>query len=168
MESASFINTFIAICKLIPIFIFITFSFILFKFNVFDSDFWSTFNSNISSGFHFGDVANQIRGCLMVIMWVFVGIEGASVMAKHAKSKRDVGLATVLGLSCLLAIYVLVSILPYGILSQAKLSQLRSPSMQYLFQRMVGKWGGTLIGLGVVISITGSWLSWTMIPAQTM
>ncbi|WP_143805021.1 amino acid permease, partial [Oenococcus oeni] len=77
-------------------------------------------------------------------------------------------LATVLGLSCLLAIYVLVSILPYGILSQAKLSQLRSPSMQYLFQRMVGKWGGTLIGLGVVISITGSWLSWTMIPAQTM
>ncbi|WP_257613098.1 amino acid permease, partial [Oenococcus oeni] len=101
-------------------------------------------------------------------MWVFVGIEGASVMAKHAKSKRDVGLATVLGLSCLLAIYVLVSILPYGILSQAKLSQLRSPSMQYLFQRMVGKWGGTLIGLGVVISITGSWLSWTMIPAQTM
>ncbi|MHA5095636.1 arginine-ornithine antiporter [Oenococcus oeni] len=168
IESASFINTFIAICKLIPIFIFITFSFILFKFNVFDSDFWSTFNSNISSGFHFGDVANQIRGCLMVIMWVFVGIEGASVMAKHAKSKRDVGLATVLGLSCLLAIYVLVSILPYGILSQAKLSQLRSPSMQYLFQRMVGKWGGTLIGLGVVISITGSWLSWTMIPAQTM
>lgn len=31
----------------------------------------------------------------------------------------------------------------------------------------MGNWGAALINIGLIISIIGSWLSWTMLPAET-
>jgi len=50
------------------------------------------------------------------MMWVFIGIEGASVMSNRARRRSEVGLATILGLVLLLALYVCASVLPSGVM----------------------------------------------------
>lgn len=59
-----------------------------------------------------GDLFSQVKGSLMVMIWVFVGIEGAAMMGDRAKRKSDAGKASILGLIALLVIYILLSLLP--------------------------------------------------------
>ena len=40
--------------------------------------------------------------------------------------------------------------------------------MGYVFEMMVGKWGAVLINGGLIISLVGVWLSWTILPIETM
>lgn len=164
IESAALMNTVITVCKLIPIFTFIVVAIILFKGHIFTAQFWG----NMSGGATISGVASQIKSSMMIMMWVFVGIEGATVLSSRAKSRRIAGRSTVIGVSCLLLIYVLASILPYGYMSRAELIQLKQPAMVYIFEQMVGTWGGAFISMGLFISILGAWLSWTMLPAETM
>ncbi len=165
VESAAILNAIITICKLIPLFTFIVFSILLFKANVFTAHFWNNVSGNFSGG---AGVGSQIKNCMMGMMWVFVGIEGATMMSSRAKKKSDAGKATILGLICLLSIYVLASVLPYGYMTRAELTTIHQPAMVYIFKSMVGNWGGALISLGLIISTLGSWLSWTMLPAETV
>ncbi|WP_034525955.1 arginine-ornithine antiporter [Secundilactobacillus oryzae] len=164
IESAALMNTVITVCKLIPIFIFIIVALILFKGNTFTSQFWTNMQGQMSTG----NLLNQIKNCLMVMMWVFVGIEGATIMSARAKSRSIAGRATIVGVIGLLVIYILASILPYGYLSREALATMKEPAMVYIFENMVGSWGGTFISIGLLISILGAWLSWTMLPAETL
>ncbi len=164
VESAAAVNTVITICKLIPLFAFIVVGIIVFKGGIFTAHFWS----NVSSGIAGGDSTwVQFKSCLMIMMWVFVGIEGASMLSSRAKSKTDAGKATIIGIVCLLIIYVLASVLPYGYMTQSQLAKIDQPAMLYIFEDMVGQWGGIFIAVGLIIAILGAWLSWTMLPADT-
>ncbi|WP_165038132.1 arginine-ornithine antiporter [Enterococcus sp. ZJ1622] len=168
IEGASVINTIVTICKLVPLFLFLVFAIIAFKANIFTADFWGNVSANLAQ-----DPKNQlsiwtqIKGCLMVMMWVFVGIEGASVLANRAKKRSQAQQASIIGLFCLLFIYILASLLPYGVLSQSELATISQPAMANILKGIVGNWGAALINIGLIISIIGSWLSWTMLPAET-
>lgn len=166
IEGAAAINAIVTVAKLVPLFVFIVIGIILFKGHVFTQDFWGNLSTNIMTNTN-GSVMNQIKGCLMVMMWVFVGVEGASMLSSRAEKKSDAGKATILGLISLLVVYILASLLPYGYLTQAQLANIKQPAMLYIFVEMVGKWGGWLIGIGMIISILGAWLSWTMLPSET-
>lgn len=163
VESAAFINAIVTICKLIPLFVFIVIGIVAFKADLFTANFWGTFSTN----FEFGEVMNQIKSCMMVMMWVFVGIEGASTLSTRANKKSDVGKSIVIGLLGLLSLYILASMIPYGIMSQQELASLKQPSMAYVFEHIVGSWGAAFISIGLIISILGAWLSWTMFPGET-
>ncbi|WP_071458472.1 arginine-ornithine antiporter [Bacillus massilinigeriensis] len=163
VEEAAVINTIVTLFKLIPIFLFIVIGIIAFKVDLFTANFWG----GVSKNFTMADVFTQIKSCMMVMMWVFVGVEGASMLSSRAEKKSDAGKATVLGLIGLLTIYILASIVPYGLMSQKELTGLATPSMAYIFEDIVGPWGATFINFGLIISILGSWLSWTMLPAET-
>ncbi|HAQ2782706.1 TPA: amino acid permease, partial [Enterococcus faecium] len=142
--------------------------FIAFKVNIFTADFWGNVSDNLVNGTgQQGTIWLQIKGCLMVMMWVFVGIEGASVLANRAKKRSEAQQASIIGLLCLLFIYILASILPYGVLSQEELATISQPAMANILKGIVGNWGAALINIGLIISIIGSWLSWTMLPAET-
>jgi arginine:ornithine antiporter/lysine permease len=164
IEGAAVINAIVTVCKLIPLFVFIVFGIILFKGGMFTHAFWNNMNNNFVGG----DVLEQIKNCMMVMMWVFVGIEGASMLSARAEKKSDAGKATILGLISLLVIYIMASVLPYGYLTQDQLATIKQPAMLYVFEKMVGSWGGHFIGVGLIVSILGAWLSWTMLPAETM
>ncbi|MFT8446620.1 MAG: basic amino acid/polyamine antiporter [Liquorilactobacillus nagelii] len=166
VESAAILNTLITCCKLLPLLCLIGLGIENFNFSVFMSNLWQNSNSLIEKN-NIDLIGKQVRGCMLTMAWVFVGIEGATTMAKRAKNKSDAGKATVLGMLCLLVLYVLASVLPYGYLSRAALSNLAQPSGAYIFKSMVGSWGGPFINLGIIISILGAWLSWTMLPAET-
>jgi len=163
VEKAAVINTIVTIFKLIPIFLFIVIGIIAFKVDLFTYHFWG----NIATNFNFSDVFTQVKSCMMVMMWVFVGIEGASMLSSRANKKSDAGKATILGLIGLLIIYVLTSMIPYGLMSKDQLSKLATPAMAFILKDVVGSWGAAFINIGLIISILGAWLSWTMLPAET-
>ncbi|MCT4396065.1 arginine-ornithine antiporter [Periweissella beninensis] len=171
IESAAAINTIVTICKLIPLFAFVVIALLSFKAGLFTEHFWQNFSVNMQNQPLFGKattsgIFNQIKGCIMAMMWVFVGIEGASMMAGRAKKKTDAGRATIIGLLALLSIYVVVSLLPYGYMTQAELLQVNHPTVLYIFKDMTGSFGGAFISIGLIISILGAWLSWTMLPVE--
>ncbi len=160
VHSAAFINTITTIAKIIPIFLFIIIAIIAFNWDQFTFDFWG------SGGFSWGSVFEQVRGTMLVTVWVFIGVEGAVIMSGRAKKRSDIGKATVLGLLAVLIIYVLVSLLSMGIMPREELAELPNPAMAYVLESIVGKWGAILINLGLIISVLGSWLSWTLFAAE--
>jgi arginine:ornithine antiporter/lysine permease len=93
-------------------------------------------------------------------------IEGASVYSARAADRRDVGRATVLGFLGALGIYVLVSLLATGVLSQPELSDQKVPSMAGVLASMVGPWGAAVINIGLIVSVGGAFLAWTLLCAE--
>ncbi|MBL1223785.1 arginine-ornithine antiporter [Enterococcus sp. BWR-S5] len=168
IESASFINTIVTVCKLVPLFLFLIMGFVAFKAGIFTADFWGNAADNLGNTVgNTSGLWDQIKGCLMVMMWVFVGIEGASVLANRAEKRSDAQKASIIGLLVLLAVYILASLLPYGVMTQAELAEISQPAMGNILRYIVGGWGAAVINIGLIISIIGCWLSWTMLPAET-
>jgi amino acid transporter len=64
-----------------------------------------------------------------VTVWVFIGMEGASVYSARVRKREDVGRATAIGcLTCLLLLMP-VSPLSRGVFNQPTLAGLKNPSM---------------------------------------
>lgn len=111
-------------------------------------------------------IMNQVKDTMLITLWVFTGIEGAAVLSKHAKSRLDVGRATVLGVVLVLIMYVLITVLAQGILPRAQLADLPNPSMADVLQVMVGDWGKILISLCLMVSVLSSYLSWILYATE--
>lgn len=174
VESASFLNAIVMVCKVAAIGVFILFTLFLFNANVFTADFWGTLQNNMAAmgqlgadAVAIGGVGDQVKNCLIILMWTFVGIEGATVMSSRARKKSDVGKATVIGLICLLLIYISASVLPYGYLPYTEIAAMNYPAMLYVFDSMAPGWGGAFISIAIIVSVLGSWLSFTILPAET-
>lgn len=178
VEEASVLNAIVMVCKLVPIFAFIAAMLFVFSFDVFTADFWGNLANNMYGesvatidGTAIGapgPLSTQIVNCFMVMMWTFVGMEGASVLGHRAERKSDVSRATILGCTALVIIYVAASILPYGYLTREELMTIGAPSMPYIFESVVGPWGGAFISGGLIVSILGAWLSFTILSAEAM
>lgn len=174
VESASFLNAIVMVCKVASIGIFILFALFMFNAGVFTADFWGTLYNNAvamgqagSNAVGLGDVGQQVMNCMIIMMWVFIGIEGAAVVSRRASKKSDAGRATVIGLICLLVVYIGASVLPYGYLPYDQIAAMDKPAMLYVFDQMAPGWGGAFISIAIIISVLGSWLSFTILPAET-
>ncbi len=161
VKQATQINLIATIAKIVPLILFILILACVFSFRQFDFDFWGHMQ-----GHNLGDLTTQIKSTMLVTLWSFIGIEGAVVLSGRAKSQSDVGRATMLGFLGCLAIYVLLSVLPFGLMSQSELAKIANPSTAGVLEHVVGKWGAWMMNIGLIIAILASWLSWTMIVAQ--
>ncbi len=162
IHEAAFINTLTTIAKMVPLAVFIVIAAIAFKLDVFTSDFWGQGNSEL------GSVMDQVRNMMLVTVWVFIGIEGASIFSARAEKRADVGKATVIGFIAVLLLLVLVNLLSQGILAQAQLAGLKNPSMASVLEHVVGPWGAVLISIGLIVSLAGALLSWTLLCAEIL
>jgi len=99
---------------------------------------------------------------------VFLGVEGASVYSRHAERREDVGRATVLGFLSVFAVFASVTIVSYGILPASELADLRQPSMAGVLEEAVGGWGKTFVSVGLIVSVLGAYLAWTLINAEVL
>lgn len=165
-ESASLLNTIITICKVIPLVVFIITAILFFKVSTFSQDFWGNLSSNLAV--HQNSSFSQVKNSIVVIIWVLSGTETASVLSNRARSLNDARIATILGTLALITIYVLVSILPYGVMSRQEIAATTQPSVAIILGKLVGHWGTVLVDTGLIISTVGVWLSWTMLPAETI
>ena len=79
-----------------------------------------------------GSVLGQVKSTMLVTLWVFIGIEGAVVISDRARKMSQVGPATFIGLGVCTVLYTLLSVVPFGIMHQSKLSGLANPSAAYV------------------------------------
>ncbi|MBZ9558437.1 MULTISPECIES: arginine-ornithine antiporter [unclassified Modicisalibacter] len=162
IREAAFVNLVTTIAKLVPLLLFIVLVATAFRWDVFTRDFWGLQSPDL------GGVMNQVRNMMLVTVWVFIGIEGASVYSARAERRRDVGRATVIGFVGVLLVLVLVNVLSMGVLSQPELAGLGNPSMAGVLEHVVGHWGAVLIGIGLIVSLSGALLSWTLLCAEIL
>ena len=162
IREAAFINTITTIAKMLPLALFIVIAAVAFKMDVFTSDFWGSGNTEL------GSVMDQVRNMMLVTVWVFIGIEGASIFSSRAEKRSDVGRATVIGFITVLLLLVLVNVLSLGIMTQPELAKLQNPSMAAVLEHVVGHWGAVLISVGLIISLLGALLSWVLLCAEIM
>jgi arginine:ornithine antiporter/lysine permease len=159
VQQAAGLNTIVTIAKIVPI---LTFIFILlFAFN------FDVFAANFLAGEGYDEpLWAQVRDTMLVTVFVFIGIEGASIYSRYAEKRSDVGVATVLGFVGVLCLLILVTVLPYGLLPRAELAELRNPSMAGALEVVVGRWGNVFISIGLLISVLGAYLAWTLFAAE--
>ena len=162
IKEAAFINTLTTVAKMLPLALFIVIAAVAFKLDVFTRDFWGAGNPEL------GSVMDQVRNMMLVTVWVFIGIEGASIFSARAEKRSDVGKATVIGFVGVLLLLVLVNVLSQGILAQAQLAGLKNPSMASVLEQVVGPWGAQLISIGLIVSLAGALLSWTLLCAEIL
>ncbi|MCQ9343967.1 amino acid permease [Corynebacterium kozikiae] len=159
IKQAAVMNAVTTIAKLLPILCFVVLvAFLGFSWDRFTLDFWGE-ASSVS-------VFDQVQGIMLFTVWVFIGVEGASVYSKQAKTRADIGRATVIGFLTVLVLLVTVSSLSFGVLTQAELAALPDNSMAAVLEAVVGPWGAALVSIGLCLSVLGAYVSWQMLCAE--
>jgi arginine:ornithine antiporter / lysine permease len=166
IQTAAFVNVVVTIAKVIPILTLVAIAAVGFKAGLFTADFWGR-NTQIN-GVPLGDTMSQIKNMMLVTVWVFIGIEGASVYSQRAARRKDVGRATVLGFAGVLALLLLVNLLSYGLMAQAELAGVSDPSMAEVLENEVGSWGAAFIAIGLIISLLGALIAWVMLCVEIL
>ncbi|CAH0299537.1 arginine-ornithine antiporter [Pseudomonas mediterranea] len=162
IKEAAFINLVTTVAKVVPLALFVLIAVFAFRLDIFTADIWGLKNPQL------GSVMNQVRNMMLVTVWVFIGIEGASIFSARAGRRSDVGKATVIGFITVLLFLVLVNVLSLGIMTQPELAKLQNPSMAAVLEHVVGHWGAVLISVGLIVSLLGALLSWVLLCAEIL
>ncbi|TPM56169.1 amino acid permease [Mesorhizobium sp. B2-2-4] len=162
VEQATFINTVVTIAKIVPILVFILLLIFFFHFGQFRENFFGGLDMPPKS------LIAQVRDTMLITVFVFLGIEGASVYSRFAKVRSDVGTATILGFVGVTGLMVAVTLLPYAALPQSAVAGVQQPSMAGVLEAVVGHWGAVFISIGVLISVLGAYLAWSLICAEVL
>ncbi|SNY70448.1 amino acid permease [Enterobacter sp. CC120223-11] len=158
VQTAASINLAATLAKLVPLGLFIVLAAMAFKSETFSLDF-----SGVALGV---PVWEQVKNTMLITLWVFIGVEGAVVVSARARNKKDVGRATLLAVLSALSVYLLVTLLSLGVVPRAELAEMRNPSMAGLMVSMMGSWGEVVIAAGLIVSVCGAYLSWTIMAAE--
>lgn len=160
VKEAAGINLVVTISKIIPIIVFIVAIIFIRAFDpsIFMENFWGE-----SGGLSF---VEQVKATSGTTVWAFIGIEGAVVISGRAKRSKDVGKATITAFLSVIAIYIMVSMLSMGVMSRGELAELGNPPMAAILSSVVGSWGAALVNIGVIISLAGATLGYTIIAAE--
>lgn len=163
VKQAAVINRIVTWAKVVPILVFIVIAIIAFKAEVFTGNFWGG-----DGNYSWTSLFEQAKGTMLITVFVFLGIEGASVYSRFARKREDVGRATVIGFLSVLSVFMLVTLVSYGVLPQYELAGVPQPSMASVLESIVGEWGSVFIRLGVILSVLGAYLAWTLMAAEML
>ncbi len=158
VQQATMINAIITVIKVLPIIAFIGILSFHIDADVFATN-WVTSHESLST---------QVSATMLVTVFVFLGIEGASVYSRHARHRKDVGVATLAGFAFVLLLLVLVTLLPFGLLARADIAAMRQPSMAAVFGVAVGPIGVGFISIALMLSVLGAYLAWSLICAEVV
>ena len=162
IRQAAAINKIVTAAKLLPILVFVVLVALACDAGVLADNFWGGTDHGP------GAIFAQVLDTMLVTTFVFLGIEGASVYSRLARRRTDVGRATILGFASTLAVFGSVTLVSYGVLPQGDLAAAEEPSMGTVLESVVGGWGATLIDIGVIVSVLGAYLAWTLLNAEVM
>ena len=177
---AAVVNTLVTVAKVVPVLFFIVVVLALFQAPIFNGGFWGpggladvaarapdTFLSGVLSTPEGRTILmDQIKNSMLYTVWVFIGIESASIYAYRAKDMVTVGRATTIGFVVTILMYMAVSLLSLGIVPQDQLSEMANPSMRGVMTLALGPWAANIISIGVIVSVGGAFLAWTMLAAE--
>ena len=163
VRQAAILNILGTIGKLVPLLLFCLILLFVFHLDKFYYNFWGHL---VENGKNLGSLSAQLKSTMLVTLWAFIGIEGAVVLSNRAKSQAAVSKATFLGFVGCLVVYMGLSLLPYGFLTQEEIAVVANPSTAGVLEQVVGPWGAWVMNIGLLIAVLSSWLAWTMIAAE--
>jgi arginine:ornithine antiporter / lysine permease len=166
VQGAAIVNTVVTVAKVVPLLTFIAIAAVGFNAGVFTADFWG--ETTLIDGAGLGSTMDQVKNMMLVTVWVFIGIEGASVYSQRANKRSDVGKATIIGFVAVLALLLSVNMLSYGLMSQAEIHGIEATSLAGLLENEVGSWGAAFISVGVLVSVLGAFLSWVLLCVEIL
>ncbi|MDR0206892.1 MAG: basic amino acid/polyamine antiporter [Bacteroidales bacterium] len=161
IKKAAMLNVVVQIAKFLPILLFLIILIAVFNMDKFSFDFFSR-----DTGFT--NLGTQIKSVMLVTVWVFIGIEGAIVLSERAKVRKDIGRATIIAMFSALLIYMLISLLTFGYMSQQEAAELGTPSIAYILEQIVGIWGAAVVNIGLIVSVLGAMLGWTILASEVI
>ncbi len=162
VEGATFVNTVVTVAKIVPIIVAILIFVFFFNYSQFSENFFG------GVGMPEKSLLAQVRDTMLITVFVFIGIEGASVYSRFATKRSDVGAATLLGFVGVTGLMVAVTLLPYATAPRAAIAGVQNPSLAGALELVVGHWGGVMISIGVLVSVLGAFLAWTLICAEVL
>jgi arginine:ornithine antiporter/lysine permease len=162
VEEATYINKIVTVAKIVPLIAAVLL--FVFFFN------YSTFSENFFGGVGMPEksLIAQVRDTMLITVFVFIGIEGASVYSRYAQKRSDVGAATIVGFVGVTGLMVAITLLPYAVAPRAEIAGVANPSLAGALELAVGHWGAVLISIGVLVSVLGAFLAWTLICAEVL
>ena len=162
IQQAAIINRIATAAKIVPIALFIVLALIMLDSGYFADNFWG------GNGIRVGSLWEQVKGTMLITVFALLGLEGASTYSRFAKRREDVGRATIAGFLSVLGVFALVTLVSYGAMPQVDLANIDQPSMASVLESLVGPWGSVVIRIGVVLSVLGAYLAWTMRAAEVL
>jgi arginine:agmatine antiporter len=118
---------------------------------------------NVSGGSNIGAVGRAAS----IALWAFMGVESAAVSAGVIENpKRNIPLATLIGLSLSAVIYILSSTVIMGIIPNAELQTAHAPFAEAA-RLAVGNMGMTVIALCAILKSVGSLGGWMLLVGQS-
>ena len=60
----------------------------------------------------------------------------------------------------------MTAVLSLGVMTTDEMSSLATPQMAGILEYAVGPWGAALINIGVILSLAGALLGWTILAAD--
>ena len=162
VQQAAAINFVVTIAKIVPLILALILMVIAFHWDQFAANFWGGIDMPEKS------LVAQVRDTMLITVFVFIGIEGASVYSRYARTRADVGTATILGFVAVTGLMVAITLLPYAYMPRADIAALRQPSLAGALEAATGPWGATFISVGVLISVLGAYLAWSLICAEVL
>ena len=161
VKKAAMLNVVVQIAKFLPVLLFLAVLLTVFNLDKFTFDFFA-------AGTGLAGLGTQVKSIMLVTVWVFIGIEGAIVVSERAGIRKDIGKATIIALVCALLIYMLISLLTFGYMSQQAAATLNTPATAYILEQIIGPWGAAVVNLGLVISVLGAMLGWTILATEVI
>jgi arginine:ornithine antiporter/lysine permease len=169
VKQATFINTVVTVAKIVPIFLFVLIVALAglfvagagFSFDTFAANFWGGEGETKS-------LWGQVSATMGVVVFVFLGVEGASVYSRYAEKREHVGFATVIGFIGVTCLMIVITLLSYGVMPQSALKEVQQPSVAGVLGHVVGPWGVVFIGIGLIVSVLGAYLAWSLIAAEVI
>lgn len=156
VKKAGTVVVFTTICKLIPLAVFVIIG--LFHFH---PEYFNTVASAKVAG------SNTLSAAIGVTLWSFMGLEMGVFPAEETKNAPVfIKKATIFGTIFVALVYILVSVVSFGVMPQAQLANSKAPIAEMLNLMTGGKWGGIFISVGVVISTLGAATGCAIVTAR--
>jgi arginine:agmatine antiporter len=114
-----------------------------------------------------GSNAHAVSRAASMALWAFMGIESAAVSAGVIENpRRNIPLATLIGLGVAAVIYVLSSSVIMGIIPNAELQKSHAPFAEAARMAM-GTWGMAVISVCAILKSLGSLGGWMLLVGQS-
>ena len=62
----------------------------------------------------------------------------------------------------------MVTLVSYGVMPQGELAGVSQPSMAAVLESIAGPWGSIFVRVGVIVSVLGAYLAWTLMAAEVL
>lgn len=156
VKEAGLVSIVTSVCKIVPLLIFAAIT--AMHFNAAN---FNTVSSPKVSGLA------TVPAAVSITLWSFLGLESATVSGGEIKNpEKNIKISTILGTVISALIYIVLSALAIGAMSQEKLAATYSPLADIIDYVTGGTWGGTLITIGALIATIGTISGWIMLTAR--